>query len=112
MPQMVSKALLVVRPAGFRLLIRVLEFNHFKQDYSEWETLKARYARQSGSALPDSKLVATLLSQKTGALQQHLSLNICKANGWWQRKGKGRGKWPPLPKRLRKGKNRLWPTER
>ena len=45
------------------LLTRVLEFkfrpDHFEQDYSEWETLKARYERQSGSALPDSILVAT-----------------------------------------------------
>ena len=62
------------------LLIRVLEFkfrpDHFEQDYSEWETLKARYERQSGSALPDSILVATLLSKTTGALQQHLRLNV------------------------------------
>ena len=62
------------------LLTRVLEFkfrpDHFEQDYSEWETLKARYERQSGSALPDSILVATLLSKTTGALQQHLRLNV------------------------------------
>ena len=48
----------------------------FQQDYSEWETLKARYERQSGSALPDSILVATLLCMTTGALQQHLRLNV------------------------------------
>ena len=62
------------------LLTRVLEFkfrpDHFEQDYSEWETLKARYERQSRSALPDSILVATLLSKTTGALQQHLRLNV------------------------------------
>ena len=62
------------------LLTRVLGFkfrrDHFEQDYSEWETLKARYERQSGSALPDSILVATVLSKTTGALQQHLRLNV------------------------------------
>ena len=62
------------------LLTRVLEFkfrpDHFEQDHSEWKTLKARYERQSGSALPDSILVATLLSKTTGALQQHLKLNV------------------------------------
>ena len=60
------------------LLTRVLEFKfrHFEEDFSEWETLTARYGRQSGSALPDSILVATLLSKKTGALQQHLRLNV------------------------------------
>ena len=62
------------------LLTRVLESkfrpDHFEQYYSEWETLKARYERQSGSALPDSILVATLLSKTTGALQQHLRLNV------------------------------------
>ena len=59
------------------LLTRVLEFkfrpDHFEEDYSEWETLKARYERQSGSALPGSILVA---SKTAGALQQHLRLNV------------------------------------
>ena len=62
------------------LLTRVLEFkfrpDQFEQDYREWETLKARYERQSGTALPDSILVATLLSKTTGALQKHLRLNV------------------------------------
>ena len=62
------------------LLTRVLEFkfrpDQFEQDYSEWEILKARYARQSGTALPDSMPVATLLRKTTGALQQHLRLNV------------------------------------
>ena len=62
------------------VLTRVLEFkfrpDQFEQGYSEWETLKARYERQSGSSLPDSILVATLLSKTTGALQQHLRLNV------------------------------------
>ena len=62
------------------LLTRVLEFkfrpDQFEQDYSEWETLKARYERHSGTALPDSILVATLLSKTARALQQHLRLNV------------------------------------
>ena len=62
------------------VLTRVLEFkfrpDQFEQGYNEWETLKARYERQSGSSLPGSILVATLLSKTTGALQQHLRLNV------------------------------------
>ena len=62
------------------LLTRVLEFrfrsDHFEQDFSEWETLKARYERQAGAPLPDNILVATLLNRTTGPLQQHLRLNV------------------------------------
>ena len=62
------------------LLTKVLEFkfrpDHFEQDYGEWETLKARYEKQSGAALPDNILVATLLNKTTGALQQNLRLNV------------------------------------
>ena len=63
------------------LLTKVLEFSfrpdHFEQDYSsEWETLKARYEKQTGAALPDNILVATLLNRTTGLLQQHLKLNV------------------------------------
>ena len=62
------------------LLTKVLEFRfrpeHFEQDYSEWETLKARYEKQTGAALPDNILVATLLNRTTGPLQQHLRLNV------------------------------------
>ena len=62
------------------LLTRVLEFKfrteQFEQDFSEWETLKARYERQSGTALPDGILVATLLNKTSGTLQQHLRLNV------------------------------------
>ena len=62
------------------LLTGVLGFkfrpDQFEQDYNEWETLKARYERQSGAALPDSILVATLLSKTTVALPQHLRLNV------------------------------------
>ena len=59
---------------------KVLDFRfrpeHFEQDYSEWETLKARYEKQTGAALPDNILVATLLNGTTGPLQQHLRLNV------------------------------------
>ena len=62
------------------LLTKVLEFRfcleHFEQDYSEWETLKARYEKQTGAALPDNILVAILLNRTTGPLQQHLRLNV------------------------------------
>ena len=55
------------------LLTKVLEFrfrpDHFEQDYSEWETLKARYEKQTGAALPDNILVATLLNRTIGPLQ-------------------------------------------
>ena len=62
------------------LLTKVLEFvfrtEHFEQDYTEWEQLKNRYERQTGTALPDSILVATLLNKTSGSLQQHLRLNV------------------------------------
>ena len=62
------------------LLTKVLEFRfrteHFEQDYTEWEQLKNRYERQTGTALPDSILVATLLNKTSGSLQRHLRLNV------------------------------------
>jgi hypothetical protein len=52
------------------LLTKVLEFrfrpDHFEQDYSDWETLKARYEKQTGAALPDNILVATLSVEQNG----------------------------------------------
>lgn len=61
------------------LLTKVLEFrfrpDDFGQDYSEWETLKARYERQSGAPLPDDILLATMLHKTTKAMQQHPKLN-------------------------------------
>jgi hypothetical protein len=62
------------------LLTKVLEFRFrpelFGQDYTEWETLKARFEKQTGAALPDSILVASLLNRTAGPLQQHLRLNV------------------------------------
>ena len=61
------------------LLTQLLDFKFnpatFEQDFNVWETIKSRYERQSGQALPDGVLVATLLNKTTGALQQHLRLN-------------------------------------
>ena len=62
------------------LLNIILEFKFgtekFEQELNEWETLKTRYERQAETALPDSILVATLLSRTTGTLQQHLRMNV------------------------------------
>ena len=119
------------------ILTRVLEFkfrpDHFEPDYSEWETLKARYERQSGTALPDTKLVATLhLRLNVRSLDMYETVrNVITAyyqsrhatgfrslsdNGpapmdvgaMWQRKGKGRGKWPLLGKGM-KGRGKWSP---
>ena len=61
------------------LLTQLLDFRFnpatIEQDFNAWETLKVKYERQTGSELPDSVLVATLLNQTCGALQQHLWLN-------------------------------------
>ena len=48
----------------------------FESDFNTWETIKHRYERQVGSPLPDGVFVATLLNKTTGALQQHLRLNV------------------------------------
>ena len=61
------------------LLTQLLDFrfgpNTFEQDFNVWETIKVKYEKQAGQALPDGVLVATLLNKTTGALQQHLRLN-------------------------------------
>ena len=61
------------------LLTQLLDFRFnpstFEQDFNVWETIKTKYERQSGQALPDGVLVATLLNKTTEALQQHLRLN-------------------------------------
>ena len=48
------------------LLTQLLDYkfstNTFEQDFNTWETIKAKYERQAGQALPDSVLVATLLN--------------------------------------------------
>ena len=61
------------------LLTQLLDFKFnpsaFEQDFNAWETVKSKYESQSGTVLPDSVLVATLLNKTTGHLQQHLRLN-------------------------------------
>ena len=61
------------------LLTQLLDFKFnpqtFEQDFNTWETIKVKYARQTGTALPDSVLVATLLNKTSGASQTHLRLD-------------------------------------
>ena len=61
------------------LLTKILEWKFntqtFEQDFNAWETVKAKYEQQTGTPIPDSVLVATLMNKTSGALQQHLRLN-------------------------------------
>ena len=61
------------------LLTQLLDFRFnpqtFEQDFNTWETIKVKYEKQTGTALPVSVLVATLLNKTSGALQTHLRLN-------------------------------------
>ena len=70
------------------LLTRILEgkFNTqtFEQDFNAWETVKAKYEQQTGTPIPDSVLVATLMNKTSGALQQHLRLNAATMNTYEQ----------------------------
>ena len=54
------------------LLTQLLDFKlnpaTFEADLNDRETIKAKYERQTGTELPDSVLVATLLNKTTGAL--------------------------------------------
>ena len=49
----------------------------FEQDFNPWEAIKVKCEKQTGTALPDSVLLATLLNKTGGALQTHLRLNAC-----------------------------------
>ena len=61
------------------LLCRVLKpsFSEqtFEQDFQQWEAGKTTYETQTGTLLPDSVLVAILLNETSGTLQQHFRLN-------------------------------------
>ena len=61
------------------LLTQLLDFKFspqsFEQDFNTWETIKVKYEKQTGTALPDDVLVAILLNKTSGALQQHVRLN-------------------------------------
>ena len=73
------------------LLTQLLDFKFhpatFEAYFNNWETIKVKYERQTGTELPDSALVATLLNKTTGALQQHLRLNARSLNTYAQIKG-------------------------
>ena len=60
-------------------LTQLLDFRFspqtFEQDFNSWETIKVKYEKQTGTALPDSVLVPTLSNKTSGALQTHLRLN-------------------------------------
>ena len=60
------------------LLTQLLDFKlnplHFEQDFNTRETFKVKYDKQTGTELPDSVLVATLLNKTSGPLQQHWRL--------------------------------------
>ena len=62
-----------------QLLDFELKFNPRSSEPSKtstlWKPIKAHYEKQTGAALPDSVLVATLLIKTSGALQQRLKLN-------------------------------------
>ena len=60
------------------LLTQLLDFKFipqsFEQDFTR-EAFKVKYEKQTGTELPDSVLVATLLNKTSGPIQQHLRLN-------------------------------------
>ena len=70
------------------LLTKILEWKFntqtFEQDFNAWETVKAKYEQQTGTPIPDSVLVATLMNKTSGALQQHLRLNAATINTYDQ----------------------------
>ena len=70
------------------LLTRILEWKFntqtFEQVFNAWETVKAKYKQQTGTPIPDSVLVATLMNKTSGALQQHLRLNAATINTYKQ----------------------------
>ena len=70
------------------LLTKILEWKFntqtFEQDFNAWETVKAKYEQQTGTPIPDSVLVATLMNKTSGALQQHLRWNAATINTYDQ----------------------------
>ena len=49
------------------------EVNTFEQDFYTWDTLKVKYEWQTGSDIPDSVLVATLLNKTFGTFAEPLA---------------------------------------
>ena len=68
------------------LLTKILEWKFktqtFEQDLNACKTVKAKYEQQTGTPIPDSILVATLMN--SGALQQHLRLNAAAIHTYEQ----------------------------
>ena len=58
-----------------KILKPVFRVDFFEQDFHQWESLKSTFEVQTGSPLPDTVLVALLLNETSGPLQQHLRLN-------------------------------------
>ena len=70
------------------LLTKMLEWKlntqTFEQDFNAWEAEKSKYKQQTGTPIPGSILVATLMNKTSGALQQHLWLNAATTNTYEQ----------------------------
>ena len=65
------------------LLTKLMEVQHtqtFEQDCNAWETVDTKEEQQTRTPIPDSILVASLMSETSGALQQHLFLNAATIN--------------------------------
>ena len=61
------------------LLSMILKYDfssqNFEEDFAAWENLKTKYEQQTGTTLPDSVLMSTLLNKTSGKLQTHIRLN-------------------------------------
>ena len=62
------------------LLSQILGFSFsdqdFQKDFDRWEDLKQKYERDTKSTIPDSVLIALLVSKTKGPLLTHLRLNL------------------------------------
>ena len=62
------------------LLSQILGFSFsdgdFQKDFDKWEDLKKKYERDTKTTIPDSVLIALLVSRTKGALLTHLRLNL------------------------------------
>lgn len=61
------------------LLSTILAFSfgsNWESDFDRWEALKQKYEISTASTLPDSVLIALLLSKTSGSLQEHLRLQL------------------------------------
>ena len=62
------------------LLSQLLEFKfgdaHFESDLTEFLSLKSRHEKATSRPLQDDLLVAMMVNNTQGSLQQHLRLNV------------------------------------